>query len=315
MPLLVGKVNEYEPIEDSSSQALGRERHDALLAVLDALIDMGATIPAKEARKLYPEFSAQSIILLVRSPDDTQSALFEIFRQAKANWTWLAAGNALLENRAPGFAAQVLNRFTQHLTVSVVDTGIGGGSGGGGSECDFSHRGPKAGWPPVGLYQLTQFPERFPHLASTFLVRGETSVYYWRVEPGNYDNPPDEPGACDDGNRDVYRAQYANKLLADSFPRINLDPYPHITVEWHGESDYRQELSAVVEQQRKLFTRAVAYLRESGRALTPTEAALLNPRLEIAIQDERADRAEPLPAILGNNGGVAVAATFTRPLY
>jgi hypothetical protein len=36
--------------------------NDALLSVLDALIGMGAAVPTGEARKLYPEFPAQSLI-------------------------------------------------------------------------------------------------------------------------------------------------------------------------------------------------------------------------------------------------------------
>ena len=65
------------------------------------------------------------------------------------------------------------------------------GGAGGGSECGLSLRAPKARWPSVGLYLLTQFPERMPGLTATFLVGGDTTVYYLRVEPGNYDNPPD----------------------------------------------------------------------------------------------------------------------------
>jgi hypothetical protein len=188
IPLLIGKVREYQPAEESSSETLERDPRDALLAVLDALIEFHAAVPAEEARKLYPEFAAQSLILLVRSPDDAQSALLDIFPDARANWTWLAAGNVLFKARTPGFAALLLSRFAQHITITVVDPGVGeGGSAGFGSECGFSLRAPKRGWPPVGLYLLTQFPERMPGLMATFLVGGETTVYYWRAEPGNSD--------------------------------------------------------------------------------------------------------------------------------
>jgi hypothetical protein len=306
-------VSEYQQVE--KSRLLERELHDALLAVLDALIELDGAPSAKEVRTLFPEFSAQSIILLVRSPNDAQPELLDIFQNAKANWTWLAAGNVLLNSRAPGFVAVVLRKFTQHMIVSVIDPGIGSGSAGGGSECGFSSRAPKTGWPPVGLYQLTQFPERMPQLRATLLVRGETSVYYWRVEPGNYDNPSDALGGCDDGNRDLYRAQYLNKLAESSFPRISLDAYPRASIEWHGASSYEERVIAAVEEQRKLFNRAVVYLRDSDRSLTATEAAPLKPRLEIEIRDERTDRSAPLPAVLGNSEDVAVVTIFSKPLY
>src|ERR1700689_2280637 len=63
IPLLIKKVEEYQPAEQSPSQTVQRDRYDALLVVLDALIGLGATVPAKEARKLCPEFAAQSLIL------------------------------------------------------------------------------------------------------------------------------------------------------------------------------------------------------------------------------------------------------------
>jgi hypothetical protein len=229
IPLLNEKVAEYQPALEFSRET-ERDRHDALLSVLDALIGLGATVPAGEARKLYPEFPAQSLLFLVHSPQPDDSALLDIARIAKANWNWLAAGNVLVKSGTPGFAALLLARFTQHLTIRVVDAGIGGYSAGGGSECGFSMRAPKASWPAVGLYILTQFPERLPGVQAIFLVGGDTPVYYSRVEPGNYDNPGDAPGFCDDGNRDQYRAQYLVRLLANSSPQIKLDPYPYATI-------------------------------------------------------------------------------------
>jgi hypothetical protein len=315
IPLLIEKIGEYQPTNESQSQTVERDRHDALLVVLDALIGLGAAVPVQEARKLYPEFAAQSLILLVRSQTDAQSALFDIFQNARANWNWLAAGNVLVKTRPPGFASLLLSRFTQHITVSIFDPGLGGGGAGGGSECGFSLRAPKALWPAVGLYLLTQFPERMPGLTVTFLIGGDTTVYYWRVEPGNYDNPPDAPGSCGDGNRDRYRGQYLTSLMDSSFPRISLDPYPQVTIDWKGETDYRQRLLAAVEEQRAEFRRALVSLQESGLVLNPSETATLKPRLEIVIRDERADRSTSLPAALENDVAVAVRTAFTKPLY
>jgi len=312
IPPLIEKVNEYQLTGGYSSQT-ERDRHDALLVVLDALIGLHATVPVEDARKLYPEFAAQAIILLVRSPDDAQSALLEIFQEARANYTWLAAGNVLMKARTPGFAALLLIRFTQHMTVSVYDPFRGGGVGGGGGECGFPNGGPKANWPAVGLYQLTQFPERMS-ASATFLAGGDTTIYYWRIEPGNYDNLPDVAGFCDDGNRDVYRAQYLNKLMDRSFPRISLDPYPQLTFTWNGDRHYSEQLITAVDEDRARFRRTVAWLLESGQVLTPAEAAALKPRLEIMIRDERADRSVPLPAILEKDRTVPVRTALTTPL-
>jgi hypothetical protein len=313
IPLLNEAVAEYRPNEEFSSQN-GRDHHDALLSVLDALISLGATVPAGEARKLYPEYPAQSLIFLVRSPKPDGSALLDIARIAKANWNWLAAGNVLVKNRVPGFAALLLARFTQHLIISVVDAGMVGYSAGAGSECGFSMRAPKASWPAVGLYVLTQFPERLPGVKAIFLVAGDTHVYYLRVQPGNYDNPGDAPGFCDDGNRDQYRAQYLGRLMANSSPQIELDPYPCATIARKDDTDHRQQLLAIVEGQRTLFRRAIAPLEDSARALTRVETETLKPRIEILIHDDRANKSGPLPALPEQGGTVLVQTNVTRPL-
>lgn len=319
IPLLNERVAEYQPAENFSSQS-ERDRHDALLAVLDALIALHAAVPSAEARKLYPEFPAQSLILLVRAPQPDASALLDIARIAKSNWNWLAAANVLVKTRTPGFAALLLSRFTQHFTISVVDAGIGGFSAGGGSECGFSMRAPKASWPAVGLYILSQVPQRLPGVDATYLGGGDTPVYYLRVEPGNYDNPGDDPGYCDGGDRDEYRAQYIVRLMANSSSPLKLDPYPRATIVWKGEADYKQQLLAAIEAQRILFRRTVATLQDSARVLTPSETESLKPRIEILIRDDRANKSVPLPAPPQQNGtqehaGVTVVQTyFTKPL-
>jgi hypothetical protein len=151
-----------------------------------------------------------------------------------------------------------------------------------------------------------------PGLTTTFLVDGDTTVYYWRVEPGNYDNPPDLPGSCDDGNRDGYRAQYVNKLMGLSDIRLNAFPYE--TIEWHGDADYKQQLLVVVEKQRATFRHIVLSLQQSDRVLTAAEAAMLKPRLEIVIHEQRSENSSPLPTSSQRDVPAPIT-TFSEPLY
>jgi hypothetical protein len=317
-PLLIEKIAQYQPAETDAGclPQPERDRHDALLAVLDAVIELDATVPVDDARKLYPEFAAQSLILLVRSRENTDSALLDIARNAKANWNWLAAGNVLVKKPTQGFAALLLSRFTQHVAVSVISPRYltGGSAGGISSECGYSARPPKPGWPAVGMYWLTSDPERIPSLTATFLVGGNTPVYYWRKVSGNYGNRPDLAGACHEGNRDQYRAEYLNKLQFP-FQAMTLDSHPHIIIEWKGRASYRQELIAAVKERREAFRRVVASLQGSGNVLTQAEAEALKPRLEIVIRDERDDRSVALPSILENDETITVRTAFTQPLY
>ncbi|MDT8070536.1 MAG: hypothetical protein ROO76_20415 [Terriglobia bacterium] len=242
--------------------------------------------------------------------------MLDIFREAKANWNWLAAGNVLLKNRTPGFVALLLERFTQHVEVTVTEPGSATGGGvGSGSECMNFTRSPKPGWPVVGTYYLTQFPERFPSPTETFLISGPTDVYYLRLEAGNYDNPPDDPGACNDGNRDQYRAQYLNKLAESYCLNDAANAYPHVAIEWSGGSGYARQLRAALEHRRAELRSVVSCLHDQIRALTAEEAGALKPKIEIVIRDERKDRSVPLPPVLENDPSVIVHSHFSKPLY
>jgi hypothetical protein len=173
-------------------------------------------------------------------------------------------------------------------------------------------RAPKAGWPPVGLYQLTQFPERLASVVgATFLVNGEIPVYYLRVEPGNYDNPPDAAGYCEDGNRDQYRSQYLNEILKPAAARWSA--YPYETLQWRDEASYRGQLQELVDQQKAKFSMAVTSLLQSGR-LTAGEARNLHLRLEIVISDDRVNHSLALPELSQYELTVPVRAAFTPPL-
>ncbi|MCU1284154.1 MAG: hypothetical protein JWO13_504 [Acidobacteriales bacterium] len=307
LPELVRKLSEYSPQDPS---VLDRDRHDAMLAVLDAIIEMQAAVSTEDARKLYPEFPAQAVILLVRSPH-SQSALLQIFNEAKANWTWLAAGNVLAKSRPPGFAALLMGSFTQHLTISVFDHGMGGGIGGASSCCGGGSL-PKSGWPQVGLYYLTQFPERMG-LPVTFLVGGKTPVYFGRLEHGNYDNPSDIPDACNDGNRDDYRAEYLNQFLQSPSQSINLSAYPTTSIAWRSEAMFKSDLIAAVKDEQAKFLRVTSLLREKG-LLTSAEAEGLQPKIEVVIQDYRNNRTAPIPTFTDNENALAVKSAFTKPL-
>lgn len=312
-PLLLSQLDRYQPPEEYELQSPRNDRHDALLAVLDALIGLQVNVPPEQASKLYSEFPSQSLILLIDSNADADSQLLEIFHRAKANWNWLAAGNVLAKHRTPGFASVVLSRLTLHLTVNVVGPGANGfGIGGTGSECMGGMGAPKPHWPIVGTYRLIQFPDRFRG-NPVLLASGETPVFYWRIE-GEYYNPTDDPGSCDDGDRDRYRAQFINAWLALTSPHLSLEPYQVKSIEWRGEADYRHDLLALVQEQSQRFERAVSLLQQSGSGLTAAEAAELKPRLEVLIQDTRQDNSAPLPIVLRESESLRLLQQLSKPL-
>jgi hypothetical protein len=164
---------------------------------------------------------------------------------------------------------------------------------------------PRQGWPQVGLYLLMQFPDRFQGLTATFLVGGDTPIFYYRVDPGNYENPPDDPGYCAEGDRDRYREKYLDK-------HVSVLAYPGVALVWTNDQRYKQELIGAVQQAYAPFLNAVASLQTSG-LLTPAEATNLKPRMEMMISDDRDKPKAPLPTVQVDKC-VTVRTAFTKPL-
>ena len=305
IPLLLQNLRDYQSVETDFSDLVPSDRHNALLGVLDALISLHAQVPVEEAHKLFPEFSTQAVILLVRAGSAAQLALLDVFGQARMNGNWLAAGNVLVKERTPGFAAALLSRFTQHIDVSVWGQGVGGGIGGGGGECGLAEGGPKQGWPPVGMYRLFHdniFPE------ATLLIEGQTPVYFFREERNDYINPAEMP-SCNYGNRDTYRAQYLAKLARLSYM---LEAYPTVYISWEGTDNYKHAVSEGIEKQWVRLHWVKEDLKGAG-LLTAEEAATLQPRQEVIISDHRSSRAVPLPQVLEDRDGLSIRAEFTQP--
>jgi len=67
IPDLLEMSARYPMVEEIDTQGEVRQ-HDAMPGVLDALIQLGAEVPAGDAQRIYPEFPVQSLILLTRCP-------------------------------------------------------------------------------------------------------------------------------------------------------------------------------------------------------------------------------------------------------
>ena len=170
IPDLLALVAGFPVVEEVAMPA-DVDRHDAMLGVLDAIIQFGAQVPASDTQRICPEFPVQSLILLSRSEEDTAPALLAIFKSER-RWpaAWLAAGDFLLERHAEGFAAAVVEGMTVHAQVMVTEPGIRWGTGGS-AFCGGTGLPPKskAGWPLVGVYAFGGCGERL-HPGATVLA-------------------------------------------------------------------------------------------------------------------------------------------------
>jgi hypothetical protein len=277
-----------------------REQHDAMLAILDTLIQMDAAITGDESKRLYSEFPAQTLILLRRAGMSSDSFLLEVFLTEHSQRKWLAVGDILAERKARGFAAAVLGNMTVHATIRV---GTSSSSGEGvGWSCDYGPGDPKGrpDWPEIGTYSLV---DHVP--GATLLVDGADPVYFYRNVDALYDHDRHDNGECYGFNAeswDLIREHYLTRLLGGPQEDPPLKSSVYQTTIWKNGEAYVAYLTGLVHQQQETFAELALRLKDC-RLLTGKEVAAVKPHLEITIVDDREDKATPLPRVenLGEN--------------
>jgi hypothetical protein len=278
------------------------DQHDAMLAVLDSLIQLSAKVPAGDAEKLLQEFPAQSLILLSREGNDANDFLMKIFTSEPPQPDeWLAAGNLLAQRGVSGFASTVLGKMTVHTRVRVANSETPEV----GTTClviqGFAVPTEKRYWPKVGTYTLGS---RFP--GATLLADGPDPAFYSRAADGLYDRPR--------AARDSKRAPMPHDpCLGPYVPNLDLfrehyliqmayapqDPQPlfsdsNQTLIWKDRGAFLSSLRYIVRQRQDAFADLTAKLMRYGR-LTSQEASAAKPQIEITMVDARTDMAIPLP--------------------
>lgn len=275
-----------------------REEHDAMLAVLDTLIQLDSPTSGDQSKRLYSEFPTQSLILLSRAwiyPDSLNSSngiLLEIFRTEHFQPAWLAAGNILAERKADGFAAAVLGNMTVHMNL-IVTSPHGSMGGFGESVCGDSLPGipeDRSTWPEVGTYTLSD-----PGPGATLLADGADPAYYKRKVGRRYSSL-EGGGQCGSGityRWDELRQHYVARMLGHEQDDPPFKASVYRTIIWENGNDYLAELRGFVRQQQMKFAEVASKLRNCN-LMTDDEVAAAKPHLEITIVDDREDKTTPL---------------------
>ncbi len=292
---LLAMLSGFQVVESPTAVA-DSDQHDAMLGVLDALIQFGADVPAADAQRLYPEFPVQSLILLAHSQEDTTPALLDIF-QTEQRWpaAWLAAGNLLLQRRGEGFAAAVLAGLTVHAEMSVFESGAGGGFGGSSLCCMGSGlSAPRTGWPPLGVYVFSGCGMRLQP-GATLLADGPDPVHYHRQVNASYHAAGVTGCGCGE-DRDLVHQHYLTTLLHASPEDPPLRAHVTHYIQWQGPDAYSGDLAAFIATQQHLFAQLARQLG-AMHLLGETESATMRPRLQIHISDYRTPPEPALPAL------------------
>jgi hypothetical protein len=96
---------------------------EARLAVIDALIEIGAQVPAPIVSSLFSRYPAQALLLANRPGTWSTTLMFDLLARAKSDECWLAIGNRLTTGVNPGVAAWLLRDLRVTATIEVEDTG------------------------------------------------------------------------------------------------------------------------------------------------------------------------------------------------
>jgi hypothetical protein len=279
-----------------------KDRHDAMLAVLDALIQLPADAPGhadtrgQDAIKIYPEFPVQSFLLMQRSrAGGSEPLLMDIFKtEEKRTGAWLAAGNMLVKANHPPFASALLDSMTVHALVTVTTPGDSRmGRGIGGSCLGAGPGQPKSGWPQVGNYHFTACT----NAGQAILAHGVDPVCYIRSVDAVYG--PTNDGPCSGyPMRDLARQHYISTMLLAPVDAPPIKSEVEFEIRWQNDDTYRKELAAFIDRERKVF-------EEIAHKLGASEA---RPKLAIEIWDQRSAKT-PLPEM---DAGPGVSFTRSR---
>jgi hypothetical protein len=270
------------PITTGSLIASARDAHDAMQSVLDAIIQLNGRLVPGQAARLYPEFPAQSIILLSYGDPAADPFLLKIFREeARSTGAWLTAGNRLMDRKPQGFAAAVLDSFTVNASVLVVDRGAGAGAGRGvAGSCPSGLPSPRVGWPVVGNYSFGGY--------GVLVSRGPVPTFYSRSVGGAAVPGAAIETACSylGHDRNGLREQFLSSLAGDPAGNPLVRSQFNKNIQWQNDAQYLRDLSAFIRDQQTLFSELRRRLM-NAQLLTPEESVAAVISLEIQVVDKR----------------------------
>ena len=258
---------------------------DVQAHALDAIIRLGDSVPAATLEVLYEKFPSQSLILLLRSAGN-QPALESLLRTRISDTAWVAVNNTLLRLKSTEAITALLREFTVQLRVLVADDdaghGFSGGSGGGTIGCGF--KSARNGFPPPVYYSLTNSAE----LGDVVIAPGRHTVYYRRS------HTPGTSSLYIDRNR--LRQDYLADLLYLDPKRLPLQASATRIVGWKGEQEYRTSVAAARREMLSAF-RSTAGLLAARGLIRESDAASLEPAIQLLITDIRTEPRTPLPPV------------------
>lgn len=147
-------------------------------AVFDALISSGKSVPAQRLTPFAPHWRDEVLILLARQPGNNEDLLLSMRNEQSTQQQWTAVNNLLLRMRSQRFFAKTLAELSiRHRFVIVDHSAVAAEAAGGGGFALCGSRQLPKGFPPIGIYQLTDTRAE----GDVLVVSGPRDVYYRRT--------------------------------------------------------------------------------------------------------------------------------------
>jgi hypothetical protein len=277
------------PTKLSPEQA---EARDAMLAVLDALIQMDVPVPADTLRVLAPDFGNATAVLLSRmSLEDSGALSLEFYRLPTEHDYGLQDVSAALLGLRPvaGFAADLVSSIHVQAYIHVVlpgapPSGMGFSSG----SCIAPSESLPDNWPPIGQYSLTGEKGG----GAVLLVAGIDPVFAIRKQAAQYLS--DCSLTLGAGLSTAKSWRLVAEMLNTPQEAMEWQVSPETKIEFQSLQQFDSDLMAFVSVQQARY-RATAEALAARDLLTPAEMEECLPELTLHLIDDRDQRADPLP--------------------
>ena len=302
IPELLSLASQWQPLSpqtysDGSQwprlSAQQEDERDAMTAVLDALIQLNAAVPAATLRNLAPDFQNAVAVMLAGMPIEESGPLsLEFYRTpTKANSTLQYVSAALLAlHPRSGFAGKLLGDIKVRAAVVVILPGGPSEGFGSAGDCFGSSKPQHDGWPESGQYRLSGEMSD----GASLLVAGAQPIYVSRVESSRYlGDTCDRLGGLYLGAEQ--RRHFIAEMLCVASEAIPWKTDPRRDIEFESFQQFHGELLAFIDEQEQMY-RATAKALVARGLLDPSEVSQSLPQMEVDLSDARWDGERPKDA-------------------
>ncbi|MHB1957816.1 MAG: hypothetical protein ACYCO5_02165 [Acidobacteriaceae bacterium] len=272
-------------------------QRQAVIAVLDTLIQENVQVPIPAIEAVAPYFPDQATILIGRLPlEESRATLNDWIYGQEGNWSgrtlarvaamMLAQDPVSMKPEESSFASRIVAASEEDLQVSVVSRGSGqNGSWAGGACGDSLPRKIPPGWPQIYSYELTENDPQAMNAPVVVDLYGDRIVY-WRVDKNA------GWGTCNAVQwlNPVTRHRLIAYWLGVREQDMQWQPVKQVSIRWKCKAVYEQLLGILVEAEREKLQATVQSLYRRG-VLTKNQTVTTAPRLVVTIKCDM----EPCP--------------------